>query len=97
MLNKKIIKNDITETLCKKTGYSQAFSKKIIDDLIVVLINNIKFGKLTLKNIGSFKIINKKERIGRNPSTKETFTISSRKSLSFIPAKRLSKIINQQK
>ena len=44
-----------------------------------------------------FQILDKKERIGRNPSTKETFTISSRKSLSFIPAKRLSKIINQQK
>ena len=96
MLNKKIIKNDIIETLCKKTGYSQAFSKKIIDDLIVVLINNIKFGKLTLKNIGSFKIINKKERIGRNPKTKEQFIISARKTISFIPSKKILKDLNEQ-
>ena len=95
MLNKKIIKNDIIETLCKKTGYSQAFSKKIIDDLIVVLINNIKFGKLTLKNIGSFKIINKKERIGRNPKTKEQFIISARKTISFIHSKKILKDLNE--
>ncbi len=95
MLNKKIIKNDITETLCKQTGYSQALSKKIIDDLIVVLINNIKFGKLTLKNIGSFKIIDKKERIGRNPKTKEQFIISARKTLSFIPSKKILKDLNE--
>ena len=95
MLNKKIIKNDITETLCKQTGYSQALSKKIIDDLIVVLINNIKFGKLTLKNIGSCKIIDKKERIGRNPKTKEQFIISARKTLSFIPSKKILKDLNE--
>ena len=36
-------------------------------------INQEKY--LNLKNIGTFKIINKKERIGRNPKTKEEFYI----------------------
>ena len=96
MLNKKLIKNDIIKTLCDKTGYSRAYSKKLIDDLIDIIINNIKFGKVTIKNLGSFKIINKKERIGRNPKTKEEFNISSRNVITFKASKILLKHINNQ-
>jgi len=90
-------KIDISKELSGKKGYSLNLSKKILNNLLESIVFCIKEDVLILKNIGVFKILDKKERIGRNPSTKETFTISSRKSLSFIPAKRLSKIINQQK
>ena len=90
-------KIDISKELSGKKGYSLNLSKKILNNLLESIVFCIKEDVLILKNIGVFKILDKKERIGRNPNTKETFTISSRKSLSFIPAKRLSKIINQQK
>ena len=90
-------KIDISKELSSKKGYSLNLSKKILNNLLEAIVSCIKEDVLILKNIGVFKILDKKERIGRNPSTKETFAISSRKSLSFIPAKRLSKIINQQK
>jgi integration host factor subunit alpha len=90
-------KIDISKELSGKKGYSLNLSKKILNNLLESIVFCIKEDVLILKNIGVFKILDKKERIGRNPSTKETFTISSRKSLSFIPAKRLSKIINQKK
>ena len=90
-------KIDISKELSSKKGYSLNLSKKILNNLLESIVFCIKEDVLILKNIGVFKILDKKERIGRNPSTKETFTISSRKSLSFIPSKRLSKIINQQK
>ena len=70
-------------------------SKKIIDDLINIIINNIKFGKLNLKKIGIIKTINKKERIGRNPKTKEEFKISARKVISFKPSKSINIILNK--
>ena len=66
------------------------FSKKIVDDLIKALIHHIKIGNLNLKNVGTFKIIKKKERIGRNPKTKEEFIISSRKSISLTPSKEIT-------
>ena len=90
-------KIDISKELSGKKGYSLNLLKKILNNLLESIVFCIKEDVLILKNIGVFKILDKKERIGRNPSTKETFTISSRKSLSFIPAKRLSKIINQKK
>ena len=57
--------------------------------------NTIKTNNLYLKNIGSFKLISKKERVGRNPKTKENFIISSRRSISFKVSKNLINILNK--
>jgi len=95
-----VIKNSLTkkyliENLRKKNGFSSLYNKKLIDDLISVIIQNIKKNKFHIKNIGTFKVINKKERIGRNPKTKEKFNISARKFLSFIVSKKLLRNINK--
>ena len=95
MLKKDFKKIDLIKDLSLKTGYSQSYSKKIVDDLINIFIQNIKSGNLNLKNIGSFKLLNKKERIGRNPKTKEEFIITSRKSLSFTSSKKIIDNLNK--
>ena len=95
MLKKDFKKIDLIKDLSLKTGYSQNYSKKIVDDLINIFIQNIKSGNLNLKNIGSFKLLTKKERIGRNPKTKEKFKITSRKSLSFTTSTKIIDALNK--
>ncbi len=90
MYNKNLKKVDLINNLSIKTGFSSNLSKKLVNDLIEIIINNIKENNFNLKNIGTFKIIYKKERIGRNPKTKEEFLISSRKTLSFIASKKIT-------
>ena len=51
-------------------------------------------GQLNLKNLGSFELIHKEERIGRNPKTMKEFKVSSRKSIRFIPSKKITDILN---
>jgi nucleoid DNA-binding protein len=92
-----ITKIDIAKELSKKTGYSLELSKILINNLLIVLISSIKKNKLNLKNIGTFRLINKSERIGRNPITKENFVITSRKSISFISSKKLLSVVNLSK
>jgi len=92
--NINLTKEHIAINLSKKTGYSVNYSKKLINDFIDILINNIKSKKSNLKNLGTFKLINKKGRIGRNPKTKEKFIISSRKSISFITSKKIVNVLN---
>ncbi len=87
-------KIDFSKNLSKKTGYSLVFSKKIHKDLIDILQNQIKNNLLVLKNIGKFKLIEKKERIGRNPKNKKEYIIEKRKSISFIASKNILKKIN---
>ena len=87
-------KKDLSLKLSKKLGYSQPYSKKLIDDLLQIVNFNIKKDNFLLKNIGSFKLLTKTERIGRNPKTMTTHIIKSRKTISFKTSKNLLKILN---
>ena len=94
-MNYNLKKIDIIKDLSIKTGYSSNYSKKVINELVDAILQSIKKGNLNLKNIGSFKIIFKKERIGRNPKTKKEYVISSRKSASFKPSTSLLTELNK--
>ena len=94
MSQNNLTKDDICIFLSRKKGYSVLYSKKIINNLIEILIDEIKENPFNLKNIGTFKILNKKERIGRNPRTKEIYKIKARKTLAFKPSTNLSRKIN---
>ena len=87
-------KIDLSKNISKKLGVSVLLSKKLTEDLIEILSNKIKDNDLNLKNLGSFRIINKKERIGRNPKTKEKKIISERNVILFKPSKEIKQLIN---
>ncbi len=88
-------KKNLSDFLSEIRGYSSLFSQKIIDDLIHLICKNLAKSDVTLKNFGVFKIIQKSERLGRNPKTKKTYIISKRKSLSFICSKSFLKKVNK--
>ena len=94
MLKNNIKKKDIIKNLSIKSGFSSNFSKKLINDLIEIIILNIKKDDFNFKDLGKFRLIKKKERLGRNPKTKEEFLITSRKSVSFTVSKKILKFIN---
>tara|TARA_B100001027_G_C16258047_1_gene327946 strand:+ start:1304 stop:1591 length:288 start_codon:yes stop_codon:yes gene_type:complete len=94
MISNNLSKIDFSKNISNKTGFPVSITKKIVDDLIIIIAEMIKNNELVLKNIGTFKLSNKKERIGRNPKTKEEFLVSKRKSIRFVVSKNLSKIIN---
>ena len=79
-MNKNFIKEDISEYIKKKTGLSFLISKKITNEIIDVLSEQIISNHLLIKNFGSFHLKEKQERMGRNPKTLEKFIIKKRKS-----------------
>ncbi len=85
---------DLVRNLVIKKGFSLRLSKNIVNSIIDELILSLKNDDLILKNIGSFKILKKKERIGRNPRTREKYLISERNSISFTTSKKLIKLLN---
>ena len=88
-------KLNLAKLLSIKTGFSLNLSKKLTNDLVYALQRCNKNGNLNLKNLRSFKIIKKKQRIGRNPKTKEEFIISSRKSVSFTASRKITKNLDK--
>ena len=90
-----INKSHLSYEIKKYIGFSNQYSKKILDDLIEIIKLQTKKDFVILKNFGLFKTIDKKERIGRNPKTMEEFLIKSRKSISFSSSKKLQKKLNK--
>ena len=95
MTKKNFNKDNLYKLLSEKTGFSVLLSKKIINDLIKIIIIEIKKENFNLVNLGKFKIILKKDRLGRNPKTKQTFIINKRKSISFTASKNFSQFLNE--
>tara|TARA_B100000242_G_scaffold117254_1_gene81936 strand:+ start:11 stop:298 length:288 start_codon:yes stop_codon:yes gene_type:complete len=94
MTIKNLKKKDISLEISEKLGFSVLYSSKIVEDLIDSFKIQIINGNLYLKNLGSFTLKEKRERIGRNPRSKETFIIKKRKVIIFKPSKNLLKSIN---
>ena len=57
-------------------------------------VNNNILKKINLKNLGSLKIVFKKERDGRNPKTKEKYKIKSRNTIQFKASETLKRKLN---
>ena len=88
-------KRQIITKLTNVIGFSSKNIQKITEDIIEIIISNlINNKKINLKNLGSFKVIFKNEREGRNPKTKEKFIITSRNSIKFKVSNSLKKKIN---
>ena len=76
-------------------GFSKNISSQIVDDFFGLLIDElIKKKKVKISSFGTFEVIDKKERIGRNPKTKIAAKISARKIVKFKPSLIFKKKIN---
>ena len=95
MIKKNFTRKDLSNSIYKELGFSKNFSSTIVDDFFEILIEQlVKFRKIKISSFGTFEVINKKERIGRNPKTKEVAKITSRKVVKFRPSSIFKKKIN---
>ena len=90
-----LTKKDLVNLIYMQIGFSKQVSEILIDDFFSLIIQNLKDKeKIKISNFGTFSVRNKKQRIGRNPKTKEIKKISERKVVLFKPSKEFRKIIN---
>ena len=95
MVKKNFTRKDLSNNIFKNLGFSKNFSSTLVDDFFEALIQQlIKSEKVKISSFGTFEVINKKERMGRNPKTKEEAKISPRKVVKFKPSLIFKKKIN---
>ena len=83
--------NKIYQTL----GFSKNVSSKIVDEFFEALIVElIDSNKVKISSFGTFEVIKKNERLGRNPKTKVESKISSRRVIRFKPSLYFKKKLN---
>jgi nucleoid DNA-binding protein len=68
---------------------------KVIDTMIEVMSDELakNDGKITLVGFGTFKTTVKKKKKGRNPKTGDVIEISRRRSVKFVPGKKLKELV----
>ena len=77
-------------------GFSKKISETLLDDIFVIIVDNIiKHKKVKIAKFGTFLLRNKKQRVGRNPKTKEIKVISERNVILFKPSKEFKNYINK--
>ena len=92
-----LTKKDIVNSIYMQIGFSKQISETLLDDIFQLIIKNLILQKkVKISKFGTFVLRNKKERIGRNPKTKERKIISERNVILFKPSKDLKKYINDK-
>ena len=84
MIKRNFTRKDLYNKIYKNLGFSKNFSSKIVDNFFETLITElINSNKIKITSFGTFRVSNKKKRIGRNPKTKIESIISPRKVVKF--------------
>ena len=88
-------KIEFVDAVAKETEWTKKDSEEAINAVVKVITNALVAGeKLSIVGFGTFEVVERAERQGRNPKTNETITIAACKALKFKPAKALKELIN---
>ncbi len=92
-----ISRDEIAEAMKNEFGFNRKLCLDMVNDIIDIIIEGLKLDeKVKIHNFGTFKMNNKRSRIGRNPKTKEEYKIYSRNVITFKASKILLKYINDK-
>ena len=90
-----LTKKDIVNSIYMQIGFSKKISETLLEDVFQIIINSIILNKkVKIAKFGTFELRKKKQRIGRNPKTKEIKIIKERNVVLFKASKDLKKFIN---
>ena len=85
-----ITKAELSEEVFQRIGFSKLQSRNLVDLLFKEAREILIQGEsLQISGFGTFAVLNKKKRRGRNPHTGEKLMIGARRSISFRPCKAL--------
>jgi len=87
--------SELIERVAMKGQMTKAESRRMVDLVMGELEHGVREvrrnGSVTIPRVGTFRITNRSERMGRNPRTGEPMRIKASKSLRMRPAANLRK------
>ena len=86
-MTKNFTRKDLSKEIYRKLGFSKNISLKLIDDFFESMLSGLlKTNQVKISSFGTFQVIKKKERMGRNPKTGIEAKICARKVVRFKPS-----------
>jgi|TARA_B100000530_G_scaffold55972_1_gene31729 integration host factor subunit alpha len=94
-MSETLTRADLAELIYNEVGISKTEASEIVDQFFEeIILDLIDGNSVKLTSFGTFSVRHKKERIGRNPKTKEEAIIDARRVISFRASKELKRKIN---
>jgi DNA-binding protein HU-beta len=94
--NKPMTKGQILDHLAKKTGSTKKLAGEFLDELVSLSYKEAK-KSFVIPGLGKLLVVNRKQRMGRNPATGATMLIPAKKTLKFRIAKQAKDAVVPQK
>ena len=94
-MSETLTRAELAEIIYSEIGISKTEASEIVDQFFEeIVLDLIDGNSVKLTSFGTFSVKHKKERIGRNPKTKEEAIIDARRVISFRASKELKRRIN---
>lgn len=88
-------KQELIDAIAAESGLSKKDSKEALDALVKTVGVTLKKGdNISLVGFGSFSVIQKAARTGKNPQTGKPIQIAAKKAVKFRPGKELAESVN---
>ena len=83
-------KAELVEQVANQTGLTRKASREAVDAIISAITDSlVREEKVTLVDFGTFQVMERKARRGRNPQTGQTIQIPAKKVPKFKPGQGL--------
>ena len=90
-----LTKKDLVNLVYMQIGFSKQIAENLIEDFFFTIVTQLKKEKkIKISKFGTFSLREKKQRVGRNPKTKEEKLITSRTVVLFKPSKEFKELVN---
>ena len=91
-----LTKDKLATRLQTQIGMTRSESLEMVEELFEIMKATLESGEeLLISGFGKFHVREKKERLGRNPQTKEKMMLRERKVVVFKTSSRLRERINE--
>lgn len=87
-------KQELVHSVAQATGQSEAQAAKSVNAVFETIQSSLASGEeVTVSGFGSFRVVERSARQGRNPQTGDLMTIAARKSPVFRPGTQLKRAV----
>lgn len=90
-------KSDAVNDIASEHEMTKGKAEAVIDTLTDTIMRGLKEGggEFAIKGFGTFRVLDRPERQGRNPQTGETITIKPKRKITFRPHKVMRDYLGQ--
>ncbi len=90
-----LTKSDIIEAIRKENGFTKTQSTQVVETVLELIKSTLASGEdVLITKFGKFRVLDKKERRGRNPGTGTDLMLPARRIVAFRCSGNLRKKIN---